>query len=151
MTEYFRVNKDMFECLEPNEQDQFYKRYVAQLVSKYLEMPQKGKTADVVLRITSQEQYRGLEWPSFHGYREKIFQIDVEVIRPIQPKTYQKSKDEILIELKILIMTYINDLARDLTDLTEPIKSADSWKHIKNFIDREFYKSPEVYGKESEE
>lgn len=148
MTEYFRVNKEMFECLEPNEQDQFYKRYVAQLVSKYLEMPQKGKTTDVVLRIISQDHYRNVDSSPF---RDKIFQIDVEVIRPIQPKTYQKSKDEILIELKILIMTYINDLARDLTDLTEPIKSADSWKHIKNFIDREFYKSPEVYGKESEE
>lgn len=136
MTEYFRVNKDMFECLEPNEQDQFYKRYVAQLVSKYLEMPQAGNNTDVVLRIISQVYDGGMELLSS---QEKIFQIDVEVIKPFQPKTYQKSKDEILIGLKILIMTYINDLAHDLTDLTAPIESADSWKHIKNFIDREFY------------
>ena len=148
MTECFRVNKEMFDCLEPNEQDQLYKRYVFHIVSKYLEMPQKGITTDVVLRIISQEHYRNMD-PS--PFRDKIFQIETEVIKPFQPKTYQKSKDEILIELKILIMTYINDLARDLTDLTEPIKSADSWKHIKNFIDREFYKSPEAYGKESEE
>jgi len=136
MTEHFRVNKDMFKCLEPNEQDQFYKHYVAQLVSKYLEMPQAGNNTDVVLRIISQVYDDGMELLSS---QEKIFQIDVEVIHPIQPKTYQKSKDEILIELKILIMTYINDLARDLTDLTEPIKSAGSWEHIKNFIEREFY------------
>lgn len=136
MIEYFRINEDLFESLEPNKQDELYKRYVSYLLSKHLEMPQKGKTTDVVLRIISQEQHRGLEWLPV---REKIFRIDTEVIRPIQPKTYQKSKDEILIELKILIMTYINDLARDLTDLTEPIKSVDSWERIKNFIEREFY------------
>ena len=136
MTEYFRVNKEMFECLEPNEQDQLYKRYVSHLVSKHLEMPQEGRTMDVVLRIISQEQSIGLDWSPF---REKIFRIDTEVLKPIQPKTYQKSKDEILIELKILIMTYINDLARDFTDLTAPVRSADSWEHIKNFIEREFY------------
>ena len=136
MKESFRINRVEFDRLDEKTQDRIYKYYAFDVLSKYLTMPEPNTETDVLIRVIARAYNICYGPPN----DERIFEIDTEVIKPIKPKRYEKSKDEILIELKILIMTYINDLWRDFAMLDKPAESENSWKHIRKFIDDTFYK-----------
>lgn len=102
-----------------------------------------------ILRVTVRKRFSDIYHSESLGQRFTtycagqdmlIVDVDTEVVKPAEPKRHPKSKDEILMELKILIMTYINDLWRDFAMLDKPAESENSWKHIRKFIDDTFYK-----------
>ena len=140
MKECFRVNRDNFDSLDAISQDRIFKYYAFDALSKYIQRPERGKEMDIFFRVITRTYTICYDTPN----AERIFEIETDVIKPSQPKQHKKSKEEILIELKILVMTYINDLVRDLLDVTKPIESDNSWKLIDNFIENVFYKEQGV-------
>lgn len=136
MRESFRINSVEFDRLDEKTQDRIFKHYVFDVLSEHLTRPEPSMETDVFIRVTARA------YDIFYGppNDERVFEIETDVIKPSMPKRYEKSKDEILIELKILIMTYINVLWRDFAWLEKPAESENSWKHIEKFIDDTFYK-----------
>lgn len=136
MRESFRINSVEFGRLDEKTQDRIFKYYVFDVLSEHLTRPEPSMETDVFIRVTARAYDIFYEPPN----DERVFEIETDVIKPSMPKRYEKSKDEILIELKILIMTYINVLWRDFAWLEKPAESENSWKHIEKFIDDTFYK-----------
>ena len=136
MRESFRINRVDFDGLDEKTQDRIFNYHVFGVLSKHLTRPEPSMETDVFIRVTARA------YDIYYGppNDERVFEIETDVIKPSVPKRYEKSKDEILIELKILIMTYINDLWRDFAWLEKPAESENSWKHIEKFIDDTFYK-----------
>ena len=135
MKESYRVNRDIFDSLDAKDQDRIFKYYAFDVLSKYIQKPDPGRETDIFFRVIMRAYDICYETPN----AERIFEIETDVIKPFVPKRYEKSKEEILIELKILIMTYINELVRDLSDVTKPMESINSWAHIEKFIEEAFY------------
>ena len=135
MRESFRINSVEFGRLDEKTQDRIFKYYVFDVLSEHLTRPEPSMETDVFIRVTARA------YDIFYGppNDERVFEIETDVIKPSMPKRYEKSKEEILIELKILIMTYINELVRDLSDVTKPMESINSWAHIEKFIEEAFY------------
>jgi len=136
MKESFRINRVQFDDFDEKTKDRIFNYHVFDVLSKYLTRPEPNMETDVFIRVTARA------YDVYYGppNDERIFEIETDVIKPAQPKRYPKSKDEILIELKMLIMTYISDLWRDFARLDKPAESENSWKHIREFIDDTFYK-----------
>jgi hypothetical protein len=136
MEKHFRIYKRIIDRMSHGEQNALYKRYIADAIISAESLLQLEDETDIVLRISTTKRV----CPENYGYCDEIdFGVEIEAIKPFTPKCYKKSKEEILIELKILIMTYINDLRRDFAELDKPMKSENSWNHIKAFIDDTFY------------
>ena len=137
MRESFRINSVEFVRLDEKTQDRIFKYYVFDVLSEHLTRPEPSMETDVFIRVTARA------YDIFYGppNDERVFEIETDVIKPSMPKRYEKSKDEILIELRILIMTWINALARDFAELDKPMESTNAWKHIEAFIEDTFYKT----------
>ena len=136
MRESFRINSVEFGRLDEKTQDRIFKYYVFDVLSEHLTRPEPSMETDVFIRVSARA------YDIFYGppNDERVFEIETDVIKPSMPKRYEKSKDEILIELRILIMTWINALARDFAELDKPMESENAWNHIKAFIEDTFYK-----------
>ena len=122
------------------EQKKIYKYYTAVAIMDAQSWLQLEDETDIIIRISTTKQI----YPENDIYCGQIdFGVEIEAIKPYVPKSYKKSKREIMIELKILIMTFINSLARDFAELDKPLdkpmESTNSWKHIEEFIEDTFY------------
>ena len=152
MKKYFRMPRIMNEQNNSTDlKEDMLKRFVRNAI---VEVPglidlMRSETG-AILRVTIRDGFSnlyclGLEErePDFttreFGQAFLTSEVEIEVAKPYEPKRRPKSKDEILMELKILIMTYISDLWRDFAKLDEPMESTNSWKHIEKFIEDTFY------------
>lgn len=153
MKKYFRMPRIMNEQNNSTDlKEDLLKRFVRNAI---VDVPglidlMRSETG-AILRVTIRDGFSNLycldseeREPDFitHEFGQAFLtsEVEVDVLRPNEPKRYPKSKEEIMIELKILIMTYINVLWRDFAWLEKPAESENSWKHIEKFIDDTFYK-----------
>lgn len=138
METHYRIDGRFIDSMSHDEQKMLYKRQVADAIIKAQGLIQLEDETDIILRISTTKQV----FPENDIERGQIdFGVNIEAIKPTAPKRYEKSKDEILIELKILIMTFINDLWRDFAELDKPMESTNAWKHIEAFIEDTFYRT----------
>jgi hypothetical protein len=138
MKKHFRINGNLINSMSYEEQKKLYKHYIADAIIEAQSSLQLEDETDIILRISTTKQV----FPENDIERGQIdFGVNIEAIKPTAPKRYEKSKDEILIELKILIMTFINDLWRDFAELDKPMESTNAWKHIEAFIEDTFYRT----------
>ena len=152
MKKYFRMPRIMTEQNNSADlKEDMLKRFVRNAI---VEVPglfdlMRSETG-AILRVTIRDGFSNLycldleeREPDFttreFGQAFLTSEVEIEVVKPYEPKRRPKSKEEIMMELKILIMTYINDLWRDFAKLDKPMESTNSWKHIEKFIEDTFY------------
>lgn len=142
MEKHYRIDSRLLDSLSREEQTKIYKRYTADAIVEDQAFSWLDDDFDAIFRVsTTKQTYQ--ENGLYPGQID--FGVDIEVFKPKTSKRYPKSKEEILMELKILIMTYINDLSRDFISalyvnaLNDPLESVNTWGKIEKFIDDTFY------------
>ena len=156
MKKYFRMPRRVVESMSDTDNERMLTRFLVDAIVDnpgLLDLMQSETGA--ILRVTVRKRFSdiyhseslGQRFTTYYAGQELlIVEVDTEVVKPAEPNRHSKSKDEILMELKILTMTYISDLWRDFAKLDKPMESTNSWKHIEKFIEDTFYNTPEVTG-----